>query len=171
MSDSLYKELLEASWRRKLTPEEETRLQHYLAAHPEAQAQWEDEAALSFHLRQLPEAPLSSNFTSRLLQALELEQRRQERSRPVSLFARCREWMKRHLPQTVSAMLLCVLLAGGFQQYRSYTRKQVAESVGKFYSVTRVLPKPEVFEDFEVIHQLGQVQPVNDEELLAALQR
>jgi hypothetical protein len=42
--------------------------------------------------------------------------------------------------------------------------------VGKFYSVTMAFPKPEVFEDFEVIHQLGQVQAVSDEELLAALQ-
>ena len=170
MSDSLYRELLEASWRRKLTPEEETRLQHYLAAHPEAQAEWEDEMALSFHLRQLPDAPLSSNFTARVLEAVELEQRRQERALPISRLVCCRDWMKRYLAQVAATALLFVLLAAGFQQYRTYTRKQVAESVGQFYSVTTVFPRPEVFEDFEVIHQLGQVQPVSDEELLAALQ-
>src|SRR5262245_66668141 len=116
MSDSLYKELLEASWRRKLTPEEETRLQHYLAAHPEAQAEWEDEMALSFHLRQLPDAPLSSNFTARVLEAVELEQRRQERARPISRLARGREWMKQHLTQAVYVAMLCGLLGGGLQQ-------------------------------------------------------
>jgi len=170
MGDSLYKELLEASWRRKLTPEEETRLQHYLAAHPDAQTEWEDEAALSFYLRQLPDAPLSSNFTARVLRAVELDERREERSTSVFSLAWCRHWVRRHLPQAASALLLLVVVVAGFQQYRGYTRKQVADSVGKFYSVTTVFPRPEVFEDFEVIHQLGQVQPVSDEELLAALQ-
>src|SRR4030095_14976512 len=107
----------------------------------------------SFHLRQLPDAPLSSNFTSQVLRAVEMEQARPERARP-SLLAWCGDWMRRHLPQTVSVLLLFVLAAAGVQQYRSYSRKQVAESVGKFYSVTMAFPKPEVFEDFEVIHQL-----------------
>jgi anti-sigma factor RsiW len=153
-----------------LTPEEETRLQHYLAAHPQAQAEWEEEAALNCHLRQWPDAPLSSNFTARVLQAVELEERRERRATPASSLAWCRDWIRRHLPQAASALLLCVLLAVGLQQYRMHVRRQVADSVGQFYSVTTVFPKPEVFEDFEVIHQLGQVQPVSDEELLAALQ-
>ena len=170
MSDSLYKALLEASWRRPLTPEEKARLQDYLAAHPEAQTEWEEEAALNFHLERLADAPLSSNFTARLLQAVELEQAREQRPRSFSLPAWSRRWLTGYLPKAASAMLLLVFLAVGLQQYRVYNRKQVAESVEKLYSITAVFPKPEVFQDFEVIHQLGQVQPVDDAELLAALQ-
>jgi anti-sigma factor RsiW len=171
MSDSLYKALLEASWRRDLTPEEKARLQDYLTTHPGAQTDWEEETALNFHLERLPDAPLSSNFTARVLQAVELEEVREARERSFSFLPSwSRRWIKRYLPHAASAMLVFLLLAVGIQQYRVYNRKQVADSVEKFYSITAVFAKPEVFQDFEVIHQLGQVQPVNDEELLAALQ-
>lgn len=170
MNDSLYKALLETSWRRKLTPEEDARLQEYLVTHPEAQAEWEEEAALNFHLERLPDAPLSSNFTARVLQEVELEEAREKKEYSFSVGSWWQRWIKRHLPQTATVMLLFALLAFGFQQHKASTRRQVADSVGKFYSATAVFPMPEVFGDFEVIHQLGQVQPVSDEELLAALQ-
>ena len=40
-SDPIYDQLRELSWRRKLTGAEEARLRAWLAAHPEAQADWE----------------------------------------------------------------------------------------------------------------------------------
>ena len=47
MNELEYKRLREISWRRKLTAEEEISLQPYLITHPEAQAETEDEAALT----------------------------------------------------------------------------------------------------------------------------
>ena len=66
--DLQYEALREASWRRKLTPEEEQQLRLWLAAHPEAEAEWEAETALNEKLAALPEVPVSSNFTARVLE-------------------------------------------------------------------------------------------------------
>src|SRR5437867_12432322 len=79
MNESLYQELREISWRRKLTPEEETRLQGWLAAHGDKQAERELEQSLSEQLRHLSDAPLSSNFTSQVMHTLDAELARQDR--------------------------------------------------------------------------------------------
>src|SRR5207244_6508374 len=71
MNDPVYDPLSEVSWRRKLTTSEELQLRAWLAAHPEAQADWEDEARLNEMLGLLPDAPVASNFTNRVLQAVE----------------------------------------------------------------------------------------------------
>src|SRR5262245_543785 len=72
MNDPL--KLQEAGWRRKLTPAEEAELQAWLAKHPEAQADWKAEVGLNEGLRGLPDAPMPSNFTARVLQAVEREE-------------------------------------------------------------------------------------------------
>ena len=59
MNDSVYDHLRELSWRRKLTTSEELQLRAWLAAHPEAQADWEDEARLNEMLGLLPDAPVA----------------------------------------------------------------------------------------------------------------
>src|SRR5437667_12737472 len=73
MNDPVHNHLRELSWRRRLTSSEEAELRAWLAAHPEAQAQWEAEAGLNDALGLLPDAPLGSNFTARVLQAVQLE--------------------------------------------------------------------------------------------------
>ena len=73
MNDSEQQKLREASWRRPLAPDEEARLQQHLAAHPDAQAGWEEDLALNHLLAQTPAAPVASNFTARVLQAVELD--------------------------------------------------------------------------------------------------
>src|SRR5436190_847578 len=68
--DPVYKRLRELSWRRPLTESEQAELRAWLAAHPEAQAGWEVEKQLSAMLQQLSGAPVPSNFTARVLQAV-----------------------------------------------------------------------------------------------------
>ena len=87
-NDPIYNRLRELSWRRELTAAEEAELRAWLAAHPEAQADWEAEAGLNEALRQLPDAPVPSNFTARVLQAVEREAALRERRRG----ARWRVW-------------------------------------------------------------------------------
>jgi hypothetical protein len=53
--------------------------------------------------------------------------------------------------------------------YQQHVRKQVAEGVEQFVSVS-YLPGPEVFEEFDAIHNLQPVSFSTDEDLLAALQ-
>jgi hypothetical protein len=73
MNDSEYNELRAVSWRRPLTPPEEGLLQAYLAGQPEAQAAWEEDLALTRHLQELPDAPVPSNFTSLVFQAIDAD--------------------------------------------------------------------------------------------------
>src|SRR5438477_9423602 len=73
-NDPFYKQLRESGWRRPLTPEEELKLSKWPDAHPETQADWEAEISLNQALEHLPEAPaVSSNFTARVMQAVDLE--------------------------------------------------------------------------------------------------
>ena|SRR5438128_2173958 len=166
MNDPEYDELRAASWRGKLTPAEEMRVQAYLAARPEAQADWEEELALTRHLQELPEVPVASNFTSLVLQAIDSETTRQPTPYPV------RNWWSRWLsglaPRTALAALVLVLGVTGVQEYRSHARKQFAQGVERFVSAAN-LPRPEVFEDFDTIQQLQPVAFSTDDDLLAAL--
>ena len=74
-------ELVRLSLKAELTPEEESRLEAWLAAHPETRAAWDEDRALGRALQSLPDAPLASNFTARVLQAVDLEETRAERGR------------------------------------------------------------------------------------------
>src|SRR5207247_5047623 len=56
------------------TPSEELELRAWLAAHPDAQSDWEAEAGLNEVLGLMPEAAVSSNFTSRVLQTIQQEE-------------------------------------------------------------------------------------------------
>jgi anti-sigma factor RsiW len=162
MSES--QELQEAIWRRKLTPEEEARLQALLAAQPVEQRAWEQEIALTDHLRQLPDAPLSSNFTAQVMQALDSELARQERERQASshwLF-----WFRRWAPRLAPVTLALIVGAFSLQKYQEHTRDQMVRSVATVFSNPDVL-SPEVVDDFEVIRHLPSV---TDEDLLVALQ-
>jgi len=78
--DPVDQKLRELNWRRELTAAERAELRTWLAAHPEAQADWQTEAALSKFLARLPDAPVPSNFTARVLQAVERETRTSERA-------------------------------------------------------------------------------------------
>src|SRR5579859_4446806 len=81
--DPLENPIRELTWRRKLTPSEEARLSQWLAAHPEAQADQESDVALNEALDSLPDAPISSNFTTRVLQAAASEPARNHLAVPV----------------------------------------------------------------------------------------
>ena len=165
MNESVEKQLREAVWRRKLTPEEEARLQNLLASDAIQQREWEREIALTDHLRQLPDAAVSSNFTAQVMQALDAELARQDRAGHGTnhwLF-----WFRRWAPKLAPVTLALVVGAFSLQTYRSHqTREAMAESVAMVLANPDVLA-PEIMEDFEVIQQLPSV---TDEDLLAALQ-
>ena len=170
MNDSQYNELRAQSWRRKLTPEEERQAQAYWLARPEAQAEWEEDLALTRQLRELPDPPLSSNFTSLVLQAIDVES--EVASQPVahSISSLWRRWFSQFAPKFALGVLLACLGVGLFFRQHDHTRnKEVARAVREFVRAAN-LPGPEVFEDFDAIRQL---QPVSfsstDDDLLAAL--
>ena len=163
MNESLYQELRELSWRRKLTPEEETRLQGWLAAHPDRQAEWELEQSLSEQLRHLSDAPLSSNFTSQVMQALDAELMRQEREgRPRHTFL---QWLHKLAPRLAPVSLALVVVITYFVQHQKHDHQnRIINSVAIVTSSD--VPGPEILKDFDAIEKL----PPADEDLLAALQ-
>src|SRR5271155_4510948 len=115
MNDEHYREIKEAGWRRTLSGDEEAALQKFLAAHPQAREAWGEEAALNRLLQRWPAPPVSSNFTARVLQAVQ--------SAPVrhawrNWFAPA-QWLPGSLAGRVAmcSMMVCLGLFS-FREYR-----------------------------------------------------
>jgi len=165
MQDEHYQRIKEAGWRRTLSGDEEAALQKFLAAHPEAREAWGEEAALTRLMERLPAVPVSSNFTARLLQAVQMTPVRHT----------WRDWFApaRWLPESLAgrvamcSMMVCVTLFS-FREYQVIHRVRMAREVA---SVSRVatLPSMEWLKDFDTINGISQVK-VADDELLAALE-
>src|SRR5215471_12201242 len=108
-NDPIYQHLREASWRRKLTETEQEQLRAWLAAHPEALSDWEEEMGLNEALVRLPVAPkVATNFTARVLDAIELEARRESRR---SFVRRGWRWRLRWVPKAALAFgIACAVM-------------------------------------------------------------
>ena len=164
-NDPIYDHLRELSWRRKLTGAEEAQLRAWLAARPEAQADWDTEARLSAALGRLPDVPVPSNFTARVLQAAEqeaaVERRRGEQRWP---FWRRLRW----LPKVAFA---AIVLATGVVSYRQFQAARFAEYAHSVTAVSDVssLPSPEILTDFDAI-RVSNPTSLPDEQLLAVLE-
>lgn len=163
MQDKHYQEIKEAGWRRPLNPAEEAALQKFLAEHPEAREGWGEEAALSRLLERQPNVPVSSNFTARLLQAVQ-----HAPARPA-----WRDWFSHWLPESRAwrvALCSMVVCAGvlSFHEYQVMHRIRMARDLA---GVSRVaaLPPVEWLKDFDTINSISQVK-VADDDLLAALE-
>jgi hypothetical protein len=166
MNDPEYNELRTASWRRRLTPSEEARVQAHLALYPEAQAQWEEDQVLTRHLQELPDVPVSSNFTSLVMQSIDAEAVCSHGRAAVP--SRFTAWLRRLAPRIALAGIVALLAVTGVFEYEHHNRKQFADAMERFVQASNV-PGPEVFEDFDAIKQLQPVAFSKDEDLLAAL--
>jgi hypothetical protein len=162
MTEQEYQQLYEASLRRKLRPEEEMRLQAWFLAHPQAQADWEEQMNLNHLLGQLPSQAASSNFTSQVLLALDREERM---AQPVPARG-WREWLRLHWlrPATVAALLISSGVLS-IHQYRAHSRTVLAKDLSTLTSVAKV-PSVQVLQDFEAIRRLSSPSIFVDEDLL-----
>jgi len=175
MNESDFNELKEKSWRRKLTSAEESALRAWLAEHPEAKADWEADVRLTEAMGQLRDAPVPSNFTSRVLQEVQRESAAETRPHP-SLWA----WILRSWQPRI-AILAAVALAGLLTYQNQHTvatrqkmaheqqmaRAQAAQDV-KLVAGVRSLPGPDILQNFETIRKMGTT-PGPDAELIALL--
>src|SRR5262245_5380677 len=142
-NDPVYQRFRELAWRRKLT---EAELAEWRAAHPDAAADADAEAALSDALAGLPDAPVPSNFTARVLQELE-----REVGRPLP---RQRAWVWRvFVPR---AAMASVVVGASLLAYHRHQLAQLRPFMDSIVTVTGVqsLPSPVILEDFEVIRRL-----------------
>lgn len=156
--DPVYQKLQEISWRRPLTEAEQAELRAWLLTHPEAQTEVEVDAALSAALVKLPNAPLPSNFTARVLQTIEREASR-ERVVVES------PWWRMWLPRFAVAL---VVVGGGFFAWQNQASKQQElTNAARQVANTELFSDPSVLTDFEVIASLSPAESVADEGLLA----
>lgn len=164
MNETEYRELMEASWRRPLTEAEEARLQAFLAAHPDEQAKWESELSLNHLLEQLPDVPVASNFTARVVQAAQ-----REAARPAArpFLQSLRHWlMPRRVAWAGVAVAACVTWFAVHQAETSARVRRANELV--VISRAAVVSDPSVMENFDAIQRLPYAE---DEELFAVLNK
>ncbi len=164
-NDPIYNRLRELSWRRMLSAAEEAELRKWLAAHPEAQADWEAETGLNAALGRLPDVPVPSNFTARVVQAV-------ERGAVAELRRSQGNWLtwlrRRWLPKAAFAAIVVGAGLLSYHQVQTAHRKKLAESVAAV-SAMASLPSPDILKDFDAI-QASNPTPAPDEQLLTVLQ-
>jgi len=163
MNDSAFNKLQEASWRRNLTDAEAAELRAWLAAHPEAQADFEADARLTAVLTRLPNAPVPSNFTARVLQAVERETAI-ARPSPSAWTNFWHSWLPK-------AAIAGFLMTAGLVTYHERALARQRELARSVEAVSQVasLPSPDILQDFEAIRSLNPTPPP-DEEVLALMQ-
>lgn len=163
-TDPFYEKWREISWRRKLNSAEERELRDWLATHPEAQESLELDTGLTEALGKMADVPVASNFTARVLQAIEDEAKieaRQPSSRKT-FWRRPPRWFPRVASATivVTAGLLAYLHNNSVEAWQRALVHRVA---------TVPLPSPEILTNFEAI-RIVSATPAPDEQLLALFQ-
>ena len=156
MNQSEFDNLLQTATERDLTDGELARLERWLAANPADQAEWE---ALDHLLATLPDTPVATNFTARVLD----EVRRAETAHP----ALGQAWWQRLLApqfrpvQIAAAATLAMVIGGvGYQSHLNQSRAEMAAAVASIAEFP-----PGFLADFEAVAQADAI----DEELWAAL--
>ncbi len=163
MNESEYQNLIEASWRRPLTPGEQAALDRWLAVHPERQQDWELNESLNDTLARLPDAPLASNFTRQVMLAVEREQAAARRK--PGLFESFTRWLRLPAPKLAWALGLVAVGWIGLYQHRSGARHDLAKGIAVMANVTAI-SNPNVLEDFDAIERTSAGE---DDELYAVL--
>ena len=159
MNQSEFDNLLQTATERDLTDGELARLERWLAANPADQAEWE---ALDHLLATLPDTPVATNFTARVLD----EVRCAETAHP----ALGQAWWQRLLApqfrpvQIAAAATLAMVIGGvGYQSHLNQSRAEMAASIASIAEFP-----PGFLADFEAIGAVAQADVI-DEELWAAL--
>jgi len=159
-NDAFLSKLRESGWRRKLTDTEEAEMRAYLTAHPETRADWDVESALNAAFGRLPAAPVPSNFTARVLQAVE-----REAARPPGW-----SWNWHRLAPRVAFAVVVVAFTGlAVHHHEIYSQRVALVKSVALATGGQPMPSPEALENFAAIRRMSQPQHA-DEELLALMQ-
>jgi anti-sigma factor RsiW len=157
------KRISELAWRERLTAVERQDLRSRLLADPEAASTHAEEIELTRLIARLPDVPVSSNFTARVLDEATRAAAEGDRGHWSHIFR------FRWLPRAAVALFI---IAGGLAivrvEHRTAERREYAQSVAALSEVSS-MPSPDVLENFEAVRRLNQT-PRPDEELLALLQ-
>jgi hypothetical protein len=163
-------QLIDLARRRVLTETEQARLDALLTADPNAWPGHDEELALTRLLARLPDAPVSSNFTARVMGEIDAVETALERDalRRPGWFS-LRSWFGRLVWSTGTVALMFI----GVIQYREWQRAEYARGVAAVSEVAAV-PSVEALQDFDAIHAFTRlpfaIDAEADDSLLAALE-
>ena len=147
----------ERLWRRPVSATERAALR--------GQPELELEARLTGALARLPNASVPSNFTSRVMAAIDREEAQS---------ARTRGWRWNWhflLPRMAVATAIVVFTGLGLQQYQVvHRRAELAHTLSVMASATVPVPSADVLENLDVIQHMGETRHA-DTELLADLEQ
>ena len=128
-----------------------------------AQADLEMESRLNAALARLPDAPVPSNFTARVLQAVEREEVRGAHAKLASGTGTSL------VPRVAVAAAVIALCRSGFSAPRTrHQRAALAKNVA-LVAQAQPMPSVEALKNFDAIRRMSQ-PPHADDELLALLQ-
>jgi negative regulator of sigma E activity len=146
--------LPESFWRRKASgPEREA-----LRSRPELEL----EARLTDALAKVPDAPVASNFTARVMAEIEREEARA--NRPVW------NWSWRHSLPRVAAVATVLFVAGiSFRQYEVNSQRQTLARNVVMVAASHPAPSVDALEHLDAIVRMSQSSHA-DTELLADMQ-
>ena len=145
----------EALWRRELSAAERAGL------HPHSEL--ELEMRLTDALAKIPDAPVPSNFTVRVLDAVEREELRAVRSRGWTL-----NW--RLLWPRVAVVAAVLIFAGvSLQRYETHSQRTLLAKNVVRLAGSQPLPSVDALENLDAIQRMSQSVRA-DGDLLAALQ-
>ena len=145
----------ESLWRRKLSAAEHAGVR--------TQPELILEARLTETLAKIPDAAVPSNFTARVLDAIELEEKRAARQ-PGGVSIWRRLW-----PRVAVASAVLITAGIGLQHHEARTQRIALAKQIALVAVAQPPPSVDALENLDVIQRMSQPAPA-DGELLAALQ-
>lgn len=153
----------------RLTADQEAELEARLRHHPEERDLWEEELALNQLLQNVRDVPVSSNFTSRVLQAITTSPAPSRHRFPArfTTWRRYLNWLR--APQITAVAAVCCVCLGLYRQNQMSARREYARHIAELSKVASVAPL-DVLQNFEAIERLNQVPRDVERELIAALQ-
>lgn len=165
---SEYEDLLSIRWIRELNGREQDRLERLLSADPKWKAQWQEDMAVLEAVLRLPDVPVASNFTSRVVAALPCAP---DESGPALLLPTKRIWFRRlaWAPKWCLGFGFAALLALAvfYGEYKRAKSMQFVESL-TVITESETAPTMEESKHFEFIQELAPVPLEVDWELILA---
>lgn len=165
-------ELITRALHGELTEAERAELERRMQINPTLRETYELEAGLDHVLERLPNVPISSNFTSLVLQSVQKEQRNAQRHSDAE-----EPWLRFRFVRLATGLAV-VTVAGvlSIHQYRKAEQQEMVRSVASFTEMAAAMSPEQkpgmVFEDFAAIERLTVPTEADlDLELLFALQK
>jgi hypothetical protein len=152
MNKQRAEQLRDTATRRQLTPAEQDEWNVWLAASGSERPGWEEEMRLNQVLRSLSRPPVSSNFTARVLAALDRDRRGATRNRvPRALWPAWLRWRWQWAAGSLAVLALAVVVLQ--ESPRVQARKEVVHSAGVLAEAGGPL-SVDILQDFDAIYAL-----------------